>query len=352
MIKKVLLVSLFLSSVFSKDFIREYTYTVGDNDSKNSARAFAINEVKKLLIEEIGVHMNSKLQIEKTNINGKYQKKSKKTIETITAGITKTEILKENYNGVKYNITAKISIDIESFHKKLLQILKKEDIVNQLKNITKEKNHILNQNIKLETSLNKEKEKLSHLKKELEELKRNKISSLKKELEVKNSQISLLEKNLSLENNKQKLQLNQLVQLGNESYYNNYYHQAISYYIASEYLGYNNALIKFNIANAYYKLGDYENSIKNYKRYIKTNDKNIEAYNNIAMAYQKTGKVKEAINYYHKVLKIDSFNNYTYNNLGILYYNLGHLKKAIYNFKKAASLGNEKAKKNLKSIME
>ena len=49
----------FSSSLFAgaKTFIREYTYTAGEADSKITARAISLDQVKRLLLEEIGVYL-------------------------------------------------------------------------------------------------------------------------------------------------------------------------------------------------------------------------------------------------------------------------------------------------------
>jgi len=57
-----------------KKIVKEYTYNVGDDDSKNSARKKALTQVKILILEEIGVYVESYLELNKVVENKKYQK--------------------------------------------------------------------------------------------------------------------------------------------------------------------------------------------------------------------------------------------------------------------------------------
>ena len=349
--KKYFFIFLFLiSSLAAKDFVREYEYHVGDSDSKNSARTVALAEVKRILIEEIGVHVNSKFEITKTSVDGKFQKRSKKTIESITAGITKIEILKEEYDGKLFIITAKITVDIESFNKKLKQILNKKDVVKQLKKVNAENEKILKQKDYLVNSLNEEKRKLNNLRKQLLSIKSNEILKLKKELEIKNSKIKMLNNTISYKKNSNSLQLNQLVQKGNESYYNNNFFEALAYFTSALQLGYEDDYINYNIGNINYKVKNYKEAILNYKKFLQTSPNSIETYNNLALSYPQLGKYKSALKQYSKAIRLDSNNHFIYNNMAIIYYKQDDIKKAKYFFKKAADLGNEAAKENLEQL--
>lgn len=50
-------------------FEREYTYVAGDADSKITARAMALEQVKRILLEEIGVYVHSTIEIRDTEEN-------------------------------------------------------------------------------------------------------------------------------------------------------------------------------------------------------------------------------------------------------------------------------------------
>lgn len=97
-----------------RNFVREYTYRAGDTDSKVSSRVNALNEVKILLLEEIGTYVESYVNYETTEENGKLTKDFfTNEIKTLSAGITETEILDEAWDGYNYYVKAKIKADPE-----------------------------------------------------------------------------------------------------------------------------------------------------------------------------------------------------------------------------------------------
>lgn len=96
-----------------KSFIREYVYSAGEADSKISSRKIAIEQVKLLLLEELGIYIESYVNYkveEKDRINSDFFEQE---IKTISAGITETKILYENWDGYEYKIRAEIKADPE-----------------------------------------------------------------------------------------------------------------------------------------------------------------------------------------------------------------------------------------------
>ena len=63
--KKILLTAAFILAVVvcghaeNRTFVREYYYQAGESDSKITSRTKALTEVKRLLLEEIGVYLES-----------------------------------------------------------------------------------------------------------------------------------------------------------------------------------------------------------------------------------------------------------------------------------------------------
>ncbi|RLA81797.1 MAG: hypothetical protein DRG78_08645 [Epsilonproteobacteria bacterium] len=151
------------SSNNSKIFIKEYTYNASDDDSKNSSRKIAIAELKSLLSEEIGVHIQSSFDIKQTSSS----KIVKKEIHQLSASITKLKIIEEKWNGITYYIKASVKVNEEQTMFLLLEAIKakasKKD-VDKLTNILKKKNYKiteLNKQITLNEFLN-EKNKLAN----------------------------------------------------------------------------------------------------------------------------------------------------------------------------------------------
>jgi len=112
-VKKLAVVKLFIFfTLFSvgyveaevKTFVREYTYQASEVDSKVSCRAIALEQVKRLLLEELGTYLESHTEV----INFQL---TKDQITALAAGIVKTQIIKEKWDGEKYWLQAKIDAD-------------------------------------------------------------------------------------------------------------------------------------------------------------------------------------------------------------------------------------------------
>ncbi len=84
--------------------IREYIYHAGDADSKLTSRAIALEQVKRLLLEELGTYLISNTEVKNSTL-------TKDEIVTYTAGAVVTVIIEERWNGVEYFLRAKISAD-------------------------------------------------------------------------------------------------------------------------------------------------------------------------------------------------------------------------------------------------
>ena len=87
-----------------KTFTREYTYQASELDSKSSSRILALEQVKRLLLEELGVYLKSETEV----INSVL---TKDEITSITAGIVSAIVLDEKWDGSSYWLKAKIDAD-------------------------------------------------------------------------------------------------------------------------------------------------------------------------------------------------------------------------------------------------
>jgi len=141
-----------------KIFTREYTYNSSEDDSKNSSRKKAIHQIKILLTEEIGTHIESYLEIKKKNINGTSYKSIRQEIQSLSAGITKVKVLKEKWNGKTYYIKASVRVNEKRTMELLLQAIKAKSSQKDVKRLNKilaeQKNLLSQQNSKVQ-SINK-----------------------------------------------------------------------------------------------------------------------------------------------------------------------------------------------------
>ncbi|MCX5751991.1 MAG: tetratricopeptide repeat protein [Candidatus Saganbacteria bacterium] len=88
----------------TKTFEREYTYQASEADSKLTSRAIALEQVKRLLLEELGTYLESQTEVESLQI-------TKDQILNLSAGVVQTIILDETWDGKVYWMKAKIDVD-------------------------------------------------------------------------------------------------------------------------------------------------------------------------------------------------------------------------------------------------
>ena len=108
----IILAAVVCGNAESRTFVREYYYQAGESDSKITSRTKALTEVKRLLLEEIGVYLESYINYSEEQDGDRISNQFlKKEIEQISAGITETTILEENWTGIEYYIKAEITVD-------------------------------------------------------------------------------------------------------------------------------------------------------------------------------------------------------------------------------------------------
>ncbi len=107
-----------------KIFIREYSYNASDDDSKNSARKKATTELQRILSEEVGTHIQHSLQIRESVKDGVNQMFVVQEINSLSAAISKLEILDENWDGSTYYMKASVSINEDRAMSALLEAIK------------------------------------------------------------------------------------------------------------------------------------------------------------------------------------------------------------------------------------
>ncbi len=88
-------------------FSRSYSYQAGENDSKNSSRDNAVQEVKRLLLEEMGTYLVSSTQVEEGVLK-------KDTVSVASTGLVKLSILEEKWDGRTYSLKAEMTANPRS----------------------------------------------------------------------------------------------------------------------------------------------------------------------------------------------------------------------------------------------
>jgi len=93
-----------LADAEEKTFEEEYTYQASEMDSKVTSRTIALEQVKRILLEEVGTYLVSETDVKNFQL-------TKDKVTVLTAGIVKTKIIDEKWDGRTYYVKARVSID-------------------------------------------------------------------------------------------------------------------------------------------------------------------------------------------------------------------------------------------------
>lgn len=316
-----------------KSFIKEYTYQASDFDSKISSRTIALEQVKRLLLEEVGTYLISETDVKDFQL-------TKDKVTTLSAGVVKIEILIEKWDGKTYYLKAKISLDPQDVTK-LLAALKDNSQKNQ----------------ELEETNRKVDEALKKIKALQDELSTGKQSA-KKQTEYSKAVAELKSKEwmdkgvalMNTENYKQALSaFNQATEINPT---NSWAHIDKGWALNS--LGdYYQALKEFNIASdidpknpyIYVNKGMSYNHLEDYRQALLEQDKAINLDPNISWSYFVRGwahiglgNFDQALLDLNKAAQLDSKNPYVYNMRAWAHNGLGNKRQTLENFEKSLSL--------------
>ena len=122
----IILLSSIVNAMGDQIFIKEYTYQASEQDSKITCRINALAQVKRLLLEELGTYLSGYSKIKDYEL-------AKDKIDVLTAGIVKTEVLDERWDGGNYWVKARMRADPD-------EVLKS---IESRKNTTPTKGHSL-----------------------------------------------------------------------------------------------------------------------------------------------------------------------------------------------------------------
>jgi len=125
---------------------RDYAYQASESDSKLSCRTIALEQVKRLLLEELGTYLESQTEV----IN--YQL-SRDQVIAITAGIVRAEILNEKWDGHTYFIIAKITADPKQVAKAIDELRMERQSLSELGESKKRTDELLQELAKLREEL-------------------------------------------------------------------------------------------------------------------------------------------------------------------------------------------------------
>ena len=125
---------------------RDYAYQASESDSKLSCRTIALEQVKRLLLEELGTYLESHTEVKNYQV-------SRDQIIAITAGIVRAEILNEKWDGQTYFIIAKITADPKQVASAIDELRRERQSLSELEESKKRTDELLKELAKLREEL-------------------------------------------------------------------------------------------------------------------------------------------------------------------------------------------------------
>ncbi len=287
------------ASAAVKSFIKEYTYRASDFDSKISSRTIALEQVKRLLLEEVGTFLISETEVKNFQL-------TKDKITTLSAGVVQTRILAEKWNGSTYYLKVKVSLDPQNVTRLLAELRD-----NSQKN------------------------------RELEETNRKVNEALEKIKELQNAQVAgqnsknqQIEYSKAIDQIKSKEWLEKGVALMNQENYP----EALKAFDKAVETDPASVWAHINKGWALNTLGDYYQALKVYDRAAAIDPRNPYIYINRGMSYNSIGDYQRALLDEDQAIKFDPNNSWAYIGRARAYLGIGNFNQALADLNKALQL--------------
>lgn len=101
----------------SVTFEEQYAYDASEADSLITCRAISLLQVKRLLLERLGTYLESRTEVVNSRL-------TKDQLTSLSAGIVKTEIIDEKWDGKIYTLTARIEADPDTVAAEIAELRK------------------------------------------------------------------------------------------------------------------------------------------------------------------------------------------------------------------------------------
>lgn len=373
----VFLLSATTTSAKVVTYMKEYNYQAGEADSKLSARTIALEQVKRLLLEELGTYIVSETTVKNFEL-------TKDQISSFTTGIVMTVIIEEKWDGKTYFLKAKIAADTDELVRLIDQLRRDHEQSMNWEEMRKKTEEALKEIERLKKEIEKGKgDKVSQEKydKAINEL--NAVDWFKKGLltyKTKYNQDAMkaFDKAIEIDPNYAR------AYAGRASIYNDWgkYPQALK---ESEQavkidpnlawgfnmrgwahiglLNYQKAIEDLNKAIelapkyawpycnrswAYFMLKNYHQALEDANSAIEIDPELRQAYYRRGRALASTNNLQDAIKSFDKTVQHDPTFSWAFLHRGYSLLKLGKTEEAVEDFKRAANLGNKDAENYLK----
>jgi tetratricopeptide (TPR) repeat protein len=295
-----------LSHAEKVTFVKEYTYQASEIDSKVTARAIAVEQVKRLVLDELGTYLLAETEVKDFRL-------TKDKVVMLTAGIVQTEILNEKWDGERYYLKARIKADPNEVAAAVDRLRKDTQKSKELEDVKKKADEAFKE--------------IGRLKKELDAVKadKNKQKEYAKAADML-SATDWFEKGLNF------------IELGNYSAALNAFTKAIELYpkFFGSYL--NRGFAYDMLGNQQQAINDYNKAIELAPKLAKDADVFANVYVLRGSSYDELGNQQQAINDYNKAIELAPKLAAAYYGRGIVYNELGIYQQALSDLNKAIEL--------------
>lgn len=301
------------TSAETKTFTKEYTYQASEADSKQTSRILALEQVKRLLLEELGTYLESETIVKNFQMTNDQ-------IKIVTAGIVSTRVLEEKWDGKQYWLKAEISSDPE-------EVARAIDV---MRNDHQKMKDIKSANDSLEIAL----KDIERLRKEIKINKsQSQKSKIKKEYENQTNKMIAFEWRM-----KGSRYMTEVISTGNYGYYQ----KSIDAFKKAISLDPTDTFSYMMCATNYSLLKQYDQSIDILSQLIKRYPKLTDAYLNRGLTYQSMGNINRALKDYDVVIKLDPDKWIVFSYKGMAYFDKPDYVKAINELTIAINIAENK----------
>lgn len=316
-----------------KTFVKEYTYQASDFDSKISSRTIALEQVKRLLLEEVGTFLISETEVKNFQL-------TRDKISILSAGIVRTEILVEKWDGKTYFLKVKASLDPQDVSKLLAE----------LRDNSQKNRELEETNRKVNEALEKIKElQGAHAAKQNSDNKQNEYSKAIDELKSK----EWLDKGIALMSEEKYAEalnaFNKAAEINPASVWAHInrgwalntvgeYYQALKVYDKAADIDPRNPYIYVNRGMSYNSIGDYQRALLDEDQAITLDANNSWAYIGRARAYLGIGNFNQALADLNKAAQLEPGNSFTYSTRVWAHNALGNYRQAREDLDRSLSL--------------
>ncbi len=294
-------------------FVKEYTYQASEADSRNSCRSISLEQIKRLLLEELGTFLISSTEVKDSAL-------TKDQIETYTAGSVTTIVLKDKWDGQNYWLQAKLTANQDEVIKSINELRHDKEKSAELEDLRKKSDESLKE--------------IEKLKKELANSKQDKQGKEQYEKAVV------------------ELQIKELMDKGNEFLKQKKFDEALELFAQGIVLYPNSPRVYRGRGVVYFNRNKHERALTDFSKAIELDPKYVQVYYNRARLYERQKEYDKAIEDCTKAIELEPKKAVAYNIRGLSYYFQKNYDKALADYSKAIELNpkNEQAIKNREAV--